>query len=862
MKLNKKISGIAILAAVAGILTGCSELSMVKDVAIVTFSGKLDQFSDDYKRLVKNVANRDYDSLLRNAPIFLKRYDKQLGKASFSRLQMYDYIAFASQELGEYQEALNYYDKIIKAEDNPSGHFTLQAQCGKGVVYGALGEFTKGEKLCEDALNVAENKYNGSSSTDFDLISTIMSNTGVVYIYAKDFKKSLEYSLKATNILEKDFNNERKTSTAMQLASIYVNVAVAYTELKEYNNALSYLQRSLDLTNKYAPKSNLIMYIYANLAYSYKGMKDYNSALSYYDKAINMMNRTYGVNNHIFFANNKKDISSIYADKQDYQKAYTYAKESMAIFDTMKNQNFKSLDNDQKKAFLDANKEFMPNFLDIGSKVMQQRPDIIKDMYKIFINSKDSLLDAENSIYMLRQTTTNSFVASKIDELNALKKEYAGLSRQSFEGEDEKETEKLEKERKEKLDQTQKNIKNLESELSAMSSNFKEILDMKNISIQDVTKFLSQDELLIDIGYYDEKYYIFSVDKNQRVDLVVLNKSQSNEINQDIKKFRDDIEHIISSGEQSTKATQLSKELSSNIYKTLFGNMSARINSYKNLIIAADGALRLFPFEALRDNNDYLIENKNIRYIASAKEFVRAHKYNQSSAKEPVTMFSDPDYDNAVGTSNKTSSSSDEIVLTRSLSKMNFFTRLKGFKEEENAIKAVFGTNIKIYDRENASEKNMFSISSPKVLHITTHGFFINDEKIIDPMLKSGIALSGANTKDKSGIVMALRMSGLKLSGTDMVVLSACETGVVDSKDTSAVAALPKTFIQAGAKNVMMSLWKVDDKQTVNLMSTFYEGLKDKNQPNYNVLLKNSKIEMIKQNLHPYYWAGFIINGE
>ena len=60
----------------------------------------------------------------------------------------------------------------------------------------------------------------------------------------------------------------------------------------------------------------------------------------------------------------------------------------------------------------------------------------------------------------------------------------------------------------------------------------------------------------------------------------------------------------------------------------------------------------------------------------------------------------------------------------------------------------------------------------------------------------------------------------------------------------------------------MMSLWKVDDKQTVNLMSTFYEGLKDKNQPNYNTLLKNSKIEMIKQDLHPYYWAGFIINGE
>lgn len=858
MKLNKKISSIAISAAVAGFLTGCAELGMVKDVAMVTFSGKLDQFNDDYQRLVQNSINKDYDSLIRNSDTFLVRYNKQLGKASFSRLKMYEYLGLAYSELGEYQNALKYYNKIIEAEDDPNGFWTLSAKCHTGDIYARLGEFDRGRKLCEDALSIAEDKY---KSNDLGIMEVMLLTAGNIYIITKNFRRSLEYSLKAANLQEKNFNT-KNTSGIIRLASIYVNIAAAYIKLKEYNDALSYLQRSLDLTNKYAPKSNLLMYIYINLAKIYKEIKEYDSALSYYDKAVHMMNRTYGINNHIYLAGIKEDLSSIYADKQDYQKAYMYAKESMTIFDAMKNQNFKSLDNDQKKAFLDANKEFMPNFLDIGSKAMQQRPDIIKDMYKIFINSKDSLLDAENSIYMLRQTTTNSFVASKIDELNALKKEYAGLSRQSFESKDEKEAEKLEKERKEKLDQTQKNIKNLESELSAMSSNFKEILDMKNISIQDVTKFLSQDELLIDIGYYDEKYYIFSVDKNQRVDLVVLNKSQSSEINQDIKKFRDDIEHIISSGEQSTKATQLSKELSSNIYKTLFGNMSTRISSYKNLIIAADGALRLFPFEALRDNNGYIIENKNIRYIASAKEFVRAHKYNQNRAKEPITVFSDPDYDNAAGASDKTSSSSDEIVLTRSLSKMNFFTRLKGFKEEENAIKAVFGTNIKIYDRENASEKNMFSISSPKVLHITTHGFFINDEKIIDPMLKSGIALSGANTKDKSGVVMALRMSGLKLSGTDMVVLSACETGVVDSKDTSAVAALPKTFIQAGAKNVMMSLWKVDDKQTVNLMSTFYEGLKDKNQPNYNVLLKNSKIEMIKQDLHPYYWAGFIINGE
>lgn len=92
-----------------------------------------------------------------------------------------------------------------------------------------------------------------------------------------------------------------------------------------------------------------------------------------------------------------------------------------------------------------------------------------------------------------------------------------------------------------------------------------------------------------------------------------------------------------------------------------------------------------------------------------------------------------------------------------------------------------------------------------------------------------------------------------------MVVLSACETGVIDPKDTSAAAALPKTFIGAGAKNVMMSLWKVDDAHTVRLMKEFYA---DTSKRGYNELLRHSKLQMIKEGIHPYYWAGFVISGE
>lgn len=266
----------------------------------------------------------------------------------------------------------------------------------------------------------------------------------------------------------------------------------------------------------------------------------------------------------------------------------------------------------------------------------------------------------------------------------------------------------------------------------------------------------------------------------------------------------------------------------------------------------------------------------------SAKEFVRTHRFNTSDTKNHMAVFSDPAYDKVSSSSVKANISDinttnvNEEVMTRAVNSVEFFTRLKGFKEEEEAIKGIFADNIDVYNRENASLENMFKVTSPKILHVTTHGFFINDHNILNPMLKSGIALSGANTKTKDGVVTALKLSGLNLQGTDMVVLSACETGVVDMADTNSVAALPKTFMQAGVKNVMMSLWKVDDKQTVGLMKDFYNNIKNvnldengawKSQANnseneYNVLLKKAKLNMIKQGLHPYYWAAFIINGE
>ena len=117
----------------------------------------------------------------------------------------------------------------------------------------------------------------------------------------------------------------------------------------------------------------------------------------------------------------------------------------------------------------------------------------------------------------------------------------------------------------------------------------------------------------------------------------------------------------------------------------------------------------------------------------------------------------------------------------------------------------------------------------------------------------------GAIKGDGTGIVTALKLSGLNLKGTNLVVLSACETGVVDTNSTESVSGLAKAFIQAGAKDIVMSLWSVNDKATKDLMIEFYNNMN--NGDNYAKALKEAKLKMIQKNMHPFYWAPFVLNG-
>jgi CHAT domain-containing protein len=196
------------------------------------------------------------------------------------------------------------------------------------------------------------------------------------------------------------------------------------------------------------------------------------------------------------------------------------------------------------------------------------------------------------------------------------------------------------------------------------------------------------------------------------------------------------------------------------------------------------------------------------------------------------------------------------------------------------------GWQVAAYTQQNALEEVLKSVKKPGLLHIATHGFFEPDQASTlgdqaadqpaireDPMLRSGLFFAGANrtlagqppADLDNGILTAFEATGLNLQGTELVVLSACETGLGHIQSGEGVFGLQRAMQEAGAEAVLMSMWSVPDKETQQLMTLFYT--KWLSGESKHEALREAQLELRKEMLatqgddRPYYWAAFVLVG-
>jgi CHAT domain-containing protein len=283
----------------------------------------------------------------------------------------------------------------------------------------------------------------------------------------------------------------------------------------------------------------------------------------------------------------------------------------------------------------------------------------------------------------------------------------------------------------------------------------------------------------------------------------------------------------------------------------------------KRIIISPDAALSFVSFATLVGPDDkFLAEKYSIRYVASGRDLLREAS---SSNNSMMFVYANPDFEAEAITPSSAPAGATTIAMRslemRELQSLSL-RPLLGTEAEASALGKRGGKSVKVFLGPNATETELRRVNSPRVLHLATHGFFLPEielgksvdplqsgreipkGKLVNPMHRSGLALAGAQSTleawargevpatESDGIVTAEEVGGLKLDGTSLVVLSACDTGWGEARAGEGVMGLRRGFIQAGAQNLLMTLWPINDQMTVEIMLGFYNAAeKTRNAP-------------------------------
>jgi CHAT domain-containing protein len=307
------------------------------------------------------------------------------------------------------------------------------------------------------------------------------------------------------------------------------------------------------------------------------------------------------------------------------------------------------------------------------------------------------------------------------------------------------------------------------------------------------------------------------------------------------------------------------------------------VRSTRHIFLSPDGILNQTAFLALKSGDQYVIDTDyDIRPVSSTADLL-AH--SKARPDKTALLIGYPDFDYAPPDASRQqsplppASSADAVAAEAMWGDMRAgVTALAGMKREvedihDDLIRAGWRVPVP-YEQDRAMKGVLLSAQHPAVVHLATHGFFLQQGRpavqgmrLFDNLMSgSGLLFTGANhtmrgesraLPSDDGVLTATEVLGLDLAGTQLVVLSACDTGLGQEATGGEIFGLRRAFQIAGAESILMSLWEVNDGETANLMRIFYrEWLRTGDKF---LALKSAAKEERKTHPEPYYWAGFVL---
>ncbi|MFT6865894.1 MAG: CHAT domain-containing protein/Tfp pilus assembly protein PilF [Cyclobacteriaceae bacterium] len=736
-----------------------------------------------------------------------------------------DNLALLYQKMGNTAAAKPLFKEALAIYESNLGKLNIDyatATENLATIYKMEDNLIEAKKLLEEVLIIDEQIL----GTEHPLYSKTLHNLAAIYESNQEFEKAEELYLKALAIDEKVFGANHPS-----YASTLYNLAVLEQELEKYDLAMKYFREVVDIRKSILGETHpdYVFSLYG-LAHILHRTGDFEGAMQPYQAVIDEY---------------LDQINAYFPALSESEKSAFYGKIRPVI-----------------EAYLDFGVEFV--LLSKGSA--QDRDEMIGSLYNLQLATKALLLNASNKVRNRINSSGNQALIDLFNDWIALKENIVKAYAMSKD-----ETLKAEID----IPSMEREVNDKEKQLSQKSSEFAAEFEKKQVTWEQVKAKLGPEAAAIEIIRIKKKIKTDSVIYVSLILDALPGSSPKIVVN------GNGIE-MESKGFKAYKNSIIYKVADSKSYRLFWSSIDKVLDQQvKEIFLSADGVYNKVNTSTLLDTEkkEYVLDKYSIRLLSNTRELVENTEKQNPTNK--AMLFGFPKYNmTAAELANTTA------MITDADTRYSFgsdIAELPGTLEEINNIEIILKANQWDYDKylsTGATEDQIKKVQSPKILHIATHGFFLADIKPdaadagldsrstkFNPLLRSGLLLAGAeNTMrgegfdgNEDGILTAYEAMNLNLDNTDIVIMSACETGLGEVKNGEGVYGLQRSFIVAGASNLVMSLWKVNDATTQLLMTNFYKNWFS-GQPKLEAF--NNAIQEVRANFkEPYYWGAFVILG-
>lgn len=770
---------------------------------------------------------------------------------------------------GEFPKAIHNYEKalIIKEELGDKRGISMCLN-NLGIVYRSLGDYRKAANYYERSLIIDE------ELGDKRGISTTLVNLGTVYYFLRDYAKTIDTYEKSLKIAEELGDQQRISANLMGLGNVYLNQ-------NEYAKSENYYNKSLLLAQKLGDKRGIAgcLYNLGNVNHDLGVRKTSTQierdsllmlASDYYIRSINIKEEL-GVLAEL--ASDYPSLARNYLMLQKPDEAKPLLVKSLEITISLLRDNFAILSEKEKEMYLNKTKQIFNELHYYNLNFSKQNDSISKVCYNNELILKGLLLKSTRAMLDAVHKSNDTLLINSYVKLKQIRNRITAL-------------EGLPQEDRERdLTILEKEANELERTLVKLSSEFADLQNLFNYKWEDVQKELKPNEAAI------EFISIRQGSKNDTIVYAALIITSESKQPHTIRLFEETELQKIIGGITDNNISLINNIYGSNqnfnneLYNLIWRPLEKYLTGIKKVYFAPVGVLNKISFLALAKNNSTLISDEyNLQQLSSTGKLLSTSSF--SLGKNILAgMFGGICYN------------SDEI-------EKEFWKYLPGTLSEITIIdKKLTKRKIKtsLYAGKNATEENFKNLYSadglnPNILHVATHGFFYPDPDKVraeerasktiiqgdvefrgssgfglwqfvqnkNPMMRSGLVFAGANRvwseeigqNEDEGVLTAQEIAQLNMQNTQLVVLSACETGLGDILGSEGVYGLQRAFKMAGAKYLIMSLWQVPDKETVEFMELFYSKLL--NNKDIRKAFSETQREM-RQKYDPFYWAAFVL---